>query len=69
MKEITIRVPETKYSFFHELIKELGLKEETTAKSTRSLLKKDMEQAVHEMNLVKKGKLKARPAKELLNEL
>lgn len=42
---------------------------ETDQESTQAQLVAEMKQAVQELNLVKKGKLKARPLQELLDEL
>jgi hypothetical protein len=43
--------------------------EEELMEQTKEEVLQGLEQAVEEMNLVKQGKLKARPAKDLLNEL
>jgi len=50
-------------------IKFKGLVEVELGEQTNEEILLGLKQAVEEMNLVKKGKLKARPAKELLNEL
>jgi len=50
-------------------IKFKGLVEVEIGKQTNEEILLGLKQAVEEMNLVKKGKLKARAAKELLNEL
>ena len=42
---------------------------ETDEEPTQAQLVAEMKQAVQELNLVKKGKLKARPLQELLDEL
>ncbi|WP_283773993.1 hypothetical protein [Aquiflexum sp. TKW24L] len=41
----------------------------TTISDEKALLMAEMKEAVENLALVRKGKLKARPAKELLNEL
>ncbi|MBZ0243001.1 MAG: hypothetical protein K8F24_07295, partial [Bacteroidales bacterium] len=46
-----------------------GLKEEELREQSKEEFLSGLKQAVEEMNLVKQGKLKARDAKELLNEL
>lgn len=46
-----------------------GLEEEELGEQSKEEILHGLKQAVKEMNLVKKGKLKARDAKELLNEL
>jgi hypothetical protein len=50
-------------------IKFKGLQEIELGEQTKEEILQGLKQAVEEMNLIKKGKLKARPAKELLNEL
>lgn len=70
MKEITLYIPEKKFSFFMELIDSLDFvkKEEGTTHS-REQDAKGFKEAVRQINLVKQGKLKARDARELLHEL
>ena len=46
-----------------------GLEEVELADQSKEEILQGLQQAVEEMNLVKQGKLKARDAKELLNEL
>ena len=46
-----------------------GLEEEELGEQSKENILLGIKQAVDELNLVKKGKLKARSAKELLNEL
>jgi len=46
-----------------------GLEEEELGEQSKAEILKGLQQAVEEMNLVKQGKLKARDAKDLLNEL
>ncbi|MBI4648535.1 MAG: hypothetical protein HY738_18620 [Bacteroidia bacterium] len=45
------------------------LEVEDTGEQSKEEILQGLKQAVEEMNLVKQGKLKARPAKDLLNEL
>ena len=69
----------SKVAFFIELIKNfdfVSIKEiitndeiEGAFKQTDEEIIKGIKQAVKEINLVKKGKLKARPVKDLLGEL
>ena len=42
---------------------------ESNDEPTQEQLVAEIKQAVHELNLVKQGKMKARPVKELLDEL
>lgn len=46
-----------------------GLEEEELGEQSKTEILQGLQQAVEEMNLVKQGKLKARDAKDLLNEL
>jgi len=46
-----------------------GLEEVELAEQSKEEILQGLQQAVEEMNLVKQGKLKARDAKDLLNEL
>ena len=46
-----------------------GLEEEELGDQSKEDILQGLQQAVEEMNLVKQGKLKARDAKDLLNEL
>lgn len=46
-----------------------GLEEVELAEQSKEEILQGLQQAVEEMNLIKKGKLKARDAKDLLNEL
>ncbi|OQX81485.1 MAG: hypothetical protein B6D61_00650 [Bacteroidetes bacterium 4484_249] len=67
----------SKLTFFIELIKNfdfvsvikvITIEESTTEQSDEEILD-GIKQAVKEINLINKGKLKSRPAIELLNEL
>lgn len=46
-----------------------GLEEEELGEQSKTQILQGLQQAIEEMNLVKQGKLKARDAKDLLNEL
>lgn len=46
-----------------------GLEEVELAEQSKEEILQGLQQAVEEMNLIKQGKLKARDAKDLLNEL
>lgn len=70
MKQITINIPDNKYSFFIELVKNLGLekvKEEPVGTSEKVL--KDIEQGFREVKLIQEGKMKGTPLKDFLDEL
>ncbi|WP_162418689.1 hypothetical protein [Cyclobacterium roseum] len=70
MKKITIMIPEHKYSFFLELVKNLGLekiKEEPIEASQEAL--DGLEQGFREVKLIQEGKMKGTPLQEFLDEL
>ena len=74
MKQITVNVPDHQYAFFLELVNNLGLEkatEETVIEEmlTEEEVLKDLAQAFKEVKLIQEGKMKARPAREFLNEL
>ncbi|EMM74224.1 hypothetical protein LEP1GSC038_0679 [Leptospira weilii str. 2006001855] len=52
-----------------EILKGLSFVKTTTLTSPKAKFIEDVKEAVEEMKLVKAGKLKARPAQDLLDEL
>ena len=71
MKQITLQIPDKKYSFFMELIKNLDFvkKIEEDHEPSKEEILDGLREAVKELNLIKAGKKKARNAEEFLNEL
>ncbi len=72
MKEVTIQVPDKKYGLFLELMKSLSFVKKVKTvddEPTKEEILDGIRQAVKEVNLIKQGKLKARPIQELLDEL
>lgn len=70
MKQVIIQIPDNKYHFFLELVKSLGfIKNIEETEPNKAHILKDLHDAVEEVNLIKKGKLKGINAKDLLNEL
>jgi len=70
MKQVTVQIPDKKYSFFLELVKSLGLKSvEASDYSGKDEIRADIKEAVEEMKLIKAGKKKARNAEDFLNGL
>ena len=68
----TVAIPEQDYALFLEVIKRFKWKVESKtpiAKTKDNLLLDEIKEAVDSMNLVKQGKLKARPIQDLLDEL
>ena len=71
MKLVTLHIPDNKYSLFMELAHSLSFvkKIEVEENLSKEMVLKGIKQAVKEVNLVKTGKLKARDARDLINEL
>jgi hypothetical protein len=70
MKQITLNIPDNKYDFFLELVKNLGLekvKEEPIEAEQEAL--RGLEQGFKEVKLIQEGKMKGTPLKEFLDEL
>jgi hypothetical protein len=70
MKQVTINIPESKYSFFMELIENLGLEQaEEENVDTREEVMAGIEQGFKEAKLIQEGKMKGTPLKDFLDEL
>jgi hypothetical protein len=71
MKQVTLHIPDNKYPLFMELAHSLNFvkKIEVDENPGKEKILKGIKQAVKEMNLVKTGRLKARDARDLINEL
>ena len=72
MKQVILSVPDKKYEFFIELVKSLEFVkevEEVTKEPGKKEIMAGIRQAAEEVRLIKAGKLKGRPAQELLDEL
>jgi len=72
MRQVTLHIHDEKYPVFIELAKSLDfvakIEEEEQKISGKKVLR-GLNQAVKEMNLIKEGKLQARDARALINEL
>lgn len=68
MRQIILNIPDNKYPFFLELIKNLGFVKVKEEASEEEVLR-GIEQGLNEVKLIQEGKLKSRPAKDFLNEL
>ena len=62
-------IRDSKASFVMELLGSLSFVKFQPITAGKALFLSEMKEAVDTVNLIKKGKLQARPAKELLNEL
>ncbi|GHU70540.1 hypothetical protein FACS189413_11030 [Bacteroidia bacterium] len=75
MKQLTVQVTDNQYPFFMELLKRFDFvnykSEEDIAfeEDSEKDIEMNLKQGFKELNLVMQGKLKARPARELLYEL
>ena len=69
MKEITLRVPDSKYPFFMELVHNLGFVKSQDDGDTKEEIIANLKQGFREMKLYKEGKLKGTPLNDLLDEL
>jgi polyhydroxyalkanoate synthesis regulator phasin len=68
MKAI-IDVKDNRADFVMELLDSLPFVKVKTISPQKAQLIEEIKEAVENLNLVKQGKLKARPAKDLVNEL
>lgn len=69
MKQITLYIPEEKFSFFMELIDSIDFVKKEVSDNSRTKTENGFKEAVRQINLVKQGKLKARDARVLLDEI
>jgi hypothetical protein len=69
--KVTLDIRDNKADFFMELVKNLDFvkKIETEQNHNKKQILKELKEAIIELRLIEEGKLKARPAKELLDEL
>ncbi len=68
--KILLDIKDSKATFFMELLKNFSfVKKATPLSDTKADLMEDIREAVEELKLVRKGKLKARNAEDLINEL
>jgi hypothetical protein len=67
--KVLLDIKDNKAMHLMEVLKSLPYVKAKMITGEKALLLEEMKEAVENMNLVKKGKLKARPAKELLNGL
>ncbi len=69
--KVVLDIKDSKADFFMELVNNLGFvkKIEAEKEPTKKQILQELKQAVVELRLIEEGKIKARPAKELLDEL
>jgi hypothetical protein len=67
--KVLLDIKDSKAGPLMEVLKGLSYVKATPVSEEKALLIKEVKEAVANLKLVRKGKLKARPAKELLDEL
>ncbi|MCK5277019.1 MAG: hypothetical protein KAK04_00755 [Cyclobacteriaceae bacterium] len=68
--KILLDIKDNKAAFFMEVLKSFNfVKKATPLSDAKANLMQDIREAVEELKLVKEGKLKARNAEDLINEL
>ncbi len=68
--KLILEISDKKYSFIMELLQSFSfVKKITPIDEEKEELKKDIQEAVKELKLVKAGKINAKDARDLLNEL
>lgn len=67
--KVLVDVKDNKVDFILELLNNFSFTRAKTISPAKAQLIEEIKEAVENLNLVKQGKLKARPAKDLLNEL
>ena len=67
--KVLLDIRENKALFLMELLNNFSFVKAIPITNEKALLLHELKEAVDIVNLVKKGKLSARPAKELLNEI
>ena len=68
--KILLDINDNKASFFMEVLKNFScVKKATPITNAKAALMQDIREAVEELKLIREGKLKGIPAKDLLNDL
>jgi hypothetical protein len=67
--KVLLDIKDNKATHLLEVLKGLSYVKATTISNEKALLMEEIKEAVENLALVRTGKLKARPAKDLLNEL
>ncbi|ANQ48683.1 hypothetical protein MY04_1306 [Flammeovirga sp. MY04] len=68
MKQIVLNIKEGKFKFFMELIQNLDFVQ-IQESGDQNEVKTDIKEAIKELNLIKEGKIEAKDADDLINEL
>jgi hypothetical protein len=69
MKQVTLKIPDSKYAFFLELVDNLGFVQLEEKGDSKEEIIANLKEGFKEMKLYKEGKLKGTPLKDFLDEL
>jgi hypothetical protein len=67
--QVLLNIPDAKAPFLMDVLQHISYVKVKLLTDEKALLLQEIKEAVDAVNLVKKGKLSARPAQELLNEI
>ena len=69
MQEVRLKIADSKFQFFMELIKSLDFVQVDNDGDSKTSILSNIKKGLEEVKLAKQGKLKTTPAKDFLNEL
>ena len=69
MKEITLKISESKFQFFMELVRSFDFVQVDDSGDSKEAILANIKQGLEEVKLAKEGKLKTTPAKDFLNAI
>lgn len=67
--KVIIDINDNKAAFIMELLRNFPFVKAKTISDEKALIIEGLKEAVDNLNMVKKGKVKAKPAKDLIDEL
>jgi hypothetical protein len=67
--KVILEIPDNKAAFFMELLINFSFVKAKTISPEKAHILLELKEAVETLNLVKEGKVKAKPAKALLDEI
>ena len=69
MKEITLKISESKFQFFMELVRSFDFVQVDDSGDSKEAIVANIKQGLEEVKLAKEGRLKTTPAKDFLNAI
>jgi len=69
MKQVVLNIPDNKFSFFMELVNNLGFKNMKQITKEQQQFVDDLQQSLEQVKLHQEGKIKLQSAGDFLNEL